>query len=187
MKFPQLSFGGQLIALLLAALVVAQALSFVVFTDDRAAGGPRGRTAPASSRAWPRSCASSRRRRPRTRGRAGRGRLARPASATGSANESAMPDGRRIGQVDLPVVQFERLLHGPLRESPRLVVIDGDSPRRSVPACGTTTIDGEHRRRRSRVSTSSSTSLPRSPSPTAAGSTPRPGSAPSRCRSPGRR
>ncbi len=35
MIFPQLSFGGQLIALLLAALVVAQALSFVVFTGDR--------------------------------------------------------------------------------------------------------------------------------------------------------
>ena len=35
MRLPQLSFGGQLIALLLAALVVAQALSFVVFTGDR--------------------------------------------------------------------------------------------------------------------------------------------------------
>ena len=37
MKFPRLSLGTQLIVLLLVALVVAQAASFVVFTDDRQA------------------------------------------------------------------------------------------------------------------------------------------------------
>ena len=37
MSFPRLSLGTQLVVLLLVALIVAQAASFIVFTDDRQA------------------------------------------------------------------------------------------------------------------------------------------------------
>ena len=126
MRFPQLSFGSQLIALLLAALVVAQALSFVVFTGDREQA-----VRTANRAGLLESMASI------MRVLAGTDPVTREPLAEAASTprirywiseQSAVPDGRRIGQVNLPAVQLDRLFPGPLREPPRLVVINSDKP-----------------------------------------------------------
>jgi signal transduction histidine kinase len=122
-RFPQLSFGGQLIALLLAALVVAQALSFIVFTDDREAA------VRAANRAGLLESMASITRVLQKSPPADREALAEAASTTRIrywvSEESATPPGPRSSQLALPALQFQRMFIQ-LREAPRLTVIDGD-------------------------------------------------------------
>ena len=110
MKLPQLSFSGQLIALLLAALVVAQALSFVVFTGDRE------QAVRAANRAGLLESMASIMRvlagtDPRDARTAGGSRLDAAHPLLDQRRERDSRDGR-IGQVNLPAVQFERLFPG---------------------------------------------------------------------------
>lgn len=124
MKLPQLSFGGQLIALLLAALVAAQALSFIVLTGDRE------QAVRAANRAGLLESIASIMRVLEKTPPADRAALAEAASTPRIrywvSEASAAPEARS-SQLNLPAVQFQRLfIH--LREPPRLDVIDGDSP-----------------------------------------------------------
>ena len=121
MRFPQLSFGGQLIALLLAALVVAQALSFIVLTDDRQAA------VRAANRAGLLESMASITRVLQKSPPADREALAEAASTPRIrywvSEESATPPGPRSSQLALPALQFQRMFIQ-LREAPRLTVIE---------------------------------------------------------------
>ena len=121
-RFPQLSFGGQLIALLLAALVAAQAMSFIVLTDDRQAA------VRAANRAGLLESMASITRVLQKTPPADREALAEAASTPRIrywvSEESATPPGPRSNQLALPALQFQRMFIQ-LREAPRLTVIDG--------------------------------------------------------------
>ncbi len=123
MRLPQLSFGGQLIALLLAALVAAQALSFIVLTDDRQAA------VRAANRAGLLESMASITRVLQKSPPADRPALAEAASTPRIrywlSEESATPPGPRSNQLALPALQFQRMFIE-LREAPRLTVISGD-------------------------------------------------------------
>jgi signal transduction histidine kinase len=120
-RFPQLSFGGQLIALLLAALVAAQAMSFIVLTDDRQAA------VRAANRAGLLESMASITRVLQKTPPADREALAEAASTARIrywvSEESATPPGPRSNQLALPALQFQRMFIQ-LREAPRLTVID---------------------------------------------------------------
>ena len=124
MRLPQLSLGGQLIALLLVALVVAQALSFIVLTDDRQAA------VRAASRAGLLESMASITRVLQASPAEDRAALAETAS-TGRirywvSEQSATPPGPRSSQLALPALQFQRMFIQ-LREAPRLTVIADDA------------------------------------------------------------
>jgi len=123
MRFPRLSLGTQLVVLLLVALVVAQAASFVVFTDDRQAA------VRAASRAGLLESMASITRVLQNTPAGGREALAEAASTPRIrywvSAESATPPGPRSNQLALPALQFQRMFIQ-LREAPRLTVITGD-------------------------------------------------------------
>jgi signal transduction histidine kinase len=121
-KFPRLSLGWQLIALLLVALIVAQAASFVVLTDDRQAA------VRAANRAGLLESMASITRVLQKTPAADRPALADAASTPRIrywvSAESATPPGPRANQLALPAMQFQRMFIA-LREAPRLTVIGG--------------------------------------------------------------
>lgn len=123
MRWPQLSFGAQLIALLLAALVVAQASSFIVLTDDRQAA------VRAANRAGLLESMASITRVLQKTPAEDREPLAEAASTPRIrywvSEESATPPGPRSSQLALPALQFQRMFIQ-LREAPRLTVVSGD-------------------------------------------------------------
>ncbi len=123
MKFPRLSLGTQLIVLLLVALVVAQAASFIIFTDDRRAA------VRAASRAGLLESMASITRVLQETPAEGREALADAASTPRIrywvSEESATPPGPRSNQLALPALQFQRMFIQ-LREAPRLTVITGN-------------------------------------------------------------
>jgi signal transduction histidine kinase len=120
------SLGGQLVALLLAALLVAQALSFIVFTGDREqavrAANRAGLLESMSSimRVLAKTPADSRESLAEA--------AATPRIRYWVSDASAVPQGWRPGQLVVPAIQFERLFAMPLREAPRLAVIDSTAP-----------------------------------------------------------
>jgi len=123
MSFPRLSLGTQLVVLLLVALIVAQAASFIVFTDDRQAA------VRAANRAGLLESMASITRVLQETPPAGRAALA-DAAATPRIRywvsvDSATPPGPRANQLALPAMQFERMF-GTLREPPRLTIITTD-------------------------------------------------------------
>ncbi|MCB1500961.1 MAG: HAMP domain-containing protein [Bauldia sp.] len=131
MTLSRLSLGGQLIALLLAALVLAQALSFVVFTDDRE------QAVRAANRAGLLENMASVVHILEKTPPAGRAALAEAATTPRVrywvSDSSATPEGPRSSQLSVPALQFERLFVQ-LREAPRLAVIDSDGVRERPPA-----------------------------------------------------
>ena len=133
MRFPRLSLGTQLIVLLLVALVVAQAASFVVFTDDRQAA------VRAASRAGLLESMASITRVLEKTPPMGRADLADAASTPRIrywvSDESATPPGPRSNQLALPALQFQRMFVE-LREAPRLTVIAGNRDDASGPPPG---------------------------------------------------
>ena len=131
MRLSRLSLGAQLIGLLLAALVLAQALSFVVFTDDREQAVRAANRAgllenmasvvhilektPPKDRAALAEAATT----PRIR--------------YWVSDTSATPQGPGSNRLSLPALQFQRLFVQ-LREAPRLAIIDSDGvPGRGPP------------------------------------------------------
>ena len=135
MNLSRLSLGGQLIALLLAALVLAQALSFVVFTDDRE------QAVRAANRAGLLENMASVVHILEKTPAGGRAALAEAATTPRVrywvSDTSATPQGPGSNQLSLPALQFQRLFVQ-LREAPRLAIIDSDGvPRPRATAAGT--------------------------------------------------
>jgi signal transduction histidine kinase len=122
MKVPRLSLGTELVVLLLVALVVAQAASFVVFTDDRQAA------VRAANRAGLIESVASVTRLLQEIAPGRREALADAASTPRirywTSEESATPPGPRDSQIALPTMQFQRILPN-LPESPRVTIITG--------------------------------------------------------------
>lgn len=122
MKFPRLNLGTQLIVLLLVALVVAQAASFIVFTDDREAA------VRAANRAGLIESVASVTRLLQETAPGRRAALADAASTPRirywTSAESATPPGPRDSQLALPAMQFQRIFPD-LPEAPRVTIITG--------------------------------------------------------------
>lgn len=122
MKLPRLSLGTELVVLLLVALVVAQAASFVVFTDDREAA------VRAANRAGLIESVASVTRLLQEIAPGRRAALADAASTPRirywTSAESATPPGPRDSQLALPAMQFQRIFPD-LPEAPRMTVITG--------------------------------------------------------------
>lgn len=122
MRFPRLNLGTQLVVLLLVALVVAQAASFIVFTDDRQAA------VRAANRAGLIESVASVTRLLQETAPGRRAALADAASTPRirywASAESATPPGPRDGQLALPAMQFQRIFPD-LPEAPRVTLITG--------------------------------------------------------------
>jgi signal transduction histidine kinase len=123
-KLPRLNLGTQLVVLLLAALIVAQTASFVVFTDDREAA------IRAANRAGLLESMASITRVLQETPPAERAALAEAAS-TGRirywvTEESANPPRPSGAQLSFPAIQFARMFEN-LREPPRLTIIVNDN------------------------------------------------------------
>jgi signal transduction histidine kinase len=122
MRFPRLSLGTQLVVLLLVALAVAQAASFIVFTDDRQAA------VRAANRAGLIESMASVTRLLQETAPGRRAGLADAASTPRirywTSAESATPPGPRDAQVALPAMQFQRIFPN-LPEAPRVTLITG--------------------------------------------------------------
>lgn len=123
MRLPRLGFGGQLIALLLTALVLAQALSFAVLTGDRE------QAVRAANRAGLLESTASIMKVLAEVPPENRAALAEAASTPRIrywvSETSATPEGPQSSQLNLPAAQFQRLfIH--LREAPRLTLAGDD-------------------------------------------------------------
>jgi signal transduction histidine kinase len=133
-KLSRLSLGVQLIGLLLAALVLAQALSFVVFTGDRE------QAVRAANRAGLLENMASVVHILEKTPPEGRATLAEAATTPRVrywvSDTSATPAGPRSSQLSVPALQFDRLFVQ-LREAPRLAIIDSNGvPDRGPPPRG---------------------------------------------------
>ena len=122
MSFSRLSLGTQLVILLLVALLVAQAASFIVFTDDRQAA------VRAANRAGLIESVASVTRLLQEIAPGRRGALADAASTPRIrywvSAESATAPGPRASQLSLPAMQFQRILPN-LPEPPRVTIVTG--------------------------------------------------------------